>query len=460
VPLKVYNTLTKKEEEFKPLNPPKVNMYVCGITPYDEAHLGHGRAYVTFDIIARYLKYKGFKLNYIQNITDIDDKIIKRANELGKSTDEIAKKYTESYFDVMDSLNVERASKYVKATEHIKDMIRHIQKLIEKGFAYEMDGDVCFEIDKFKDYGKLSKRTKKSMMAGARVQVNEKKKSPLDFALWKAAKEGEPSWDSPWGKGRPGWHIECSTMSGKYLGDTFDIHGGGLDLVFPHHENEIAQAEAATGKQFVKYWIHNGFVTINREKMSKSLGNFFTLKEIFEKFPPQAVRFFFLQTHYRSPINFSDQLLKDAEEGLKKIYEAVNDFDVYSKNPKGKGKEKLEIEKFKNEFEDAMDNDFNTAAAISVIFRLISLVYTMTKRGAVGGEEVKKARDQVVKMCGILGLEIKTGIPEDVKKLAKERDEARKKKDFKRSDEIRDKLEKMGYIVKDTPSGTSVTGGL
>ena len=459
--LKVYNTLTKKEEEFKPLHPPKVNMYVCGITPYDETHLGHGRAYVTFDIIFRYLEHLGFKVNYIQNITDIDDKIIKRANGLGKSTEEIASRYTEEYFKVTDALNIRRANKYPKATKHIEDMIEHIKKLIEKGFAYVVDGDVYFEIVKFKDYGKLSGRDKKSMMAGARVEVDERKKDPLDFALWKSSKPGEPSWDSPWGKGRPGWHIECSTMSTKYLGETFDIHGGGLDLIFPHHENEIAQAEAVTGKPFVKYWIHNGFVTVNKEKMSKSLGNFFTLREIFEKFSPEVVRFFLLSTHYRSPINFSDKQLSEAEEALSSIKNTIKNYEqlISSKLPVLKKKVNVsnDIETFKKDFETAMDDDFNTAHALAVIFNIVYFMNEQIK----AMEFDENVKSLLLELLDILGIDIRKSeekIPSEVKMMIREREEARKKKDFEKADLLRNKLLERGIILEDTPFGVRWKG--
>ncbi len=340
--LRIYSTLSQEKEEFEPLNPSEVKMYVCGITPYDETHLGHGRAYITFDVIQRYLKELGYKVKYVQNITDIDDKIIRKSKitnnkqqtanntkdpNIKQKCKEITDKYTKAYFDVMEKLNVEKADVYPKATDNIKGMIEWVKGLLEKGFAYEIDGDVYFSVDKFKNYGALSKRKKKDMLAGARVKVDKRKKSPLDFALWKSAKEGEPYWESPWGKGRPGWHIECSVMSTKHLGEQFDIHGGGRDLIFPHHENEIAQTEAETGKPWVKYWLHNGFVNINKLKMSKSLGNFFTLKDIFKIFDPMVVRFFLLSTHYRSPINYSDKEIGNAKEAYGKICKFVQDID-------------------------------------------------------------------------------------------------------------------------------------
>jgi serine O-acetyltransferase len=309
--IKLYNTMSGRKEDFIPLHPKKVNMYVCGITAYDVCHLGHARSAIVFDIIKRYLRFRGFDVTHVRNITDIDDKIIARAAQEGISTEEVAKKYTEEYYDDMELLGVSRADLEPNATDHIPEMVETIQGLIDKGYAYPVDGDVYFEVKKFSEYGKLSKKNVDDLMAGARVDVDERKKSPLDFALWKASKEGEPWWESPWGKGRPGWHIECTAMSSKYLGESFDIHGGGADLIFPHHENEMAQSEAFTGEPFVKYWMHNGFITVDKEKMSKSLGNFFTIKEILNRYEPEVVRYFLLTTHYRSPIEFSDAQLNE-----------------------------------------------------------------------------------------------------------------------------------------------------
>ena len=326
--LKIYNTLTRQKEEFRPLNPPNVGMYVCGITPYDETHLGHARAYVTFDVVRRWLESSGYAVNYIQNVTDVDDKIINKSNAERVTSNSIAEKYTQAYFEVMDRLNVKRADKYPKATEHIEEMVRWIGGLVDDGYAYILNDGVYFAVDKFKNYGKLSGRKTEEQEAGARVEVDKAKRNPLDFALWKKAKEGEPAWPSPWGDGRPGWHIECTVMSTKYLGEQFDIHGGGMDLEFPHHENETAQTEALTGKApWVKYWIHNGFVNVNKQKMSKSLGNFFTLKDIFKKYDPMVVRFFILQNHYRSPINYSDAEIESSREAFGRIIQFIQDVD-------------------------------------------------------------------------------------------------------------------------------------
>jgi cysteinyl-tRNA synthetase len=459
MPIKIYNTLTRDDQIFEPLNPPNVSMYVCGVTPYDETHLGHGRAYVVFDVIRRYLKYSGYKVKYVQNITDIDDKIIKRANELHISIKELTNKYIESFYEVMDKLNVKKADIYPKATEHIKEMITVIEGLVKKGYAYTVDGpasaevsagrDVYFEVAKFKGYGKLSKRKLDDLKEGARVAVDERKKAPLDFALWKSAKEGEPSWDSPWGKGRPGWHIECSTMSAKYLGETLDIHGGGLDLIFPHHENEIAQAECYTGKPFARYWIHNGFVNVNSEKMSKSLGNFFTLRDIFAKYDPMLIRFYLLSTHYRSPINFSDADLENAKGGLERLINAlsiVREHAQCGKEPVGD----KDLKAIKAEFTKSMDNDFNTAEALGCAFKLCDMIFELKGRDnvspAIWAQATALFEEIVVDVLG-LDVQIKE-LPEEIQKLASEIKSARSKKDYKRSDEIRAELLKKGYLVE------------
>jgi cysteinyl-tRNA synthetase len=462
--LRVYNTLTRQKEEFLPLDPPKVKMYVCGITPYDETHLGHARAYATFDIIRRYLEYSGFEVAYVQNITDVDDKIIAKGQGSGVRCREIAEQYTRSYFEVMDRLNVRRADVYPKATEHIPEMVRWISGLMEKGYAYLLDDGVYFEVNKFQNYGKLSGRVKDEQEAGARVKIDARKRSPLDFSLWKKAKEGEPSWPSPWGEGRPGWHIECSVMSTKYLGEQFDLHGGGMDLEFPHHENEIAQTEALTGKvPWVKYWVHNGFVNVNRQKMSKSLGNFFMLKDIFMKYDPMTVRFFLLQTHYRSPIDFSDEQLASAGEALsslRNLYDNINsmiDENITpGRTPNWNNALQRELIKCKTDFKIAMDDDFNTATAISSIFSLIHAFYQKNKLNDLS--QTKECLDEVVKLLDVLGIKVEgTKLSPEIEKLKRERDEARKNKNYTKADEIRRALEKMGYIVKDTKERTVLT---
>jgi len=451
MPLKIYNTLKKDHELFEPLDPPNVNMYVCGITPYDEVHLGHGRAYVVFDVIRRYLEYSGYKVKYVQNITDIDDKIIKRANEKNISIGELTKQYIDSYFVCMEKLNVKKASAYPKATENIDGMIKLIEGLIKKGYAYQINGDVYFEVAKFKDYGKLSKRKLDDMKEGARVAVDERKKAPLDFALWKSAKEGEPSWDSPWGKGRPGWHIECSVMSLKEAGvETLDIHGGGLDLVFPHHENEIAQAECYTGKPFAKYWIHNGFVTINQEKMSKSLGNFFTLRDIFAKYDPMLIRFYLISTHYKSPINFSDADLEGAKGGLERI---TNAFSIVREHASC-GKEVAgdrRIKEIKAAFIKAMDNDFNTAEALASVFKLCDLIFEFNESGTTDKLWAQATGLFEEMVVDVLGINVQAiSLPEEINKLAAEMRTARQKKDFQRSDELRNILVEKGYNIEIT----------
>lgn len=479
--LKVYNELTRQKEEFKSLKPDQVGMYVCGITPYDETHLGHGRAYVTFDVVKRYLKHLGYQVKHVQNITDIDDKIIAKANSLNPKSEtnpnnqninpktkcqELAEKYTEAYFEVMDKLNVERAEVYPKATEHIPDMIEWIGGLVDRRFAYLLDDGVYFEVAKFRDYGKLSGRKLEDNEAGARVAVDDKKKSPLDFALWKKAKPGEPAWASPWGEGRPGWHIECSVMSTKYLGEQFDIHGGGLDLEFPHHENEIAQTESLTGKvPWVKYWLHNGFVNINKQKMSKSLGNFFTLKDIFENFDPMVVRFFLLSTHYRSPINYSDQELSAAKEGYGRIVKFIQDVDfLLSKTTESSPTVELadlkeELIEYQNKYYKALDDDFNTAGALASIFEIVRYCNTALGEGEAERECLAYMKSLVEELCGVLGFKLESGKRKaehgaQVNELIAERDVARKSKDFAKADKIRKQLEADGIILEDTPYGT------
>jgi cysteinyl-tRNA synthetase len=473
MPLKLYNTLTRHKEEFLPLQPPAVGMYVCGITPYDETHLGHARAYVTFDVIRRYLEYSGYQVKHIQNITDIDDKIIAKAREKGVGVSEIAEKYTASFYEVMDKLNVKRATEYPKATDNIDGMVRWIDGLLGLGYAYQLDDGVYFEVDKFDGYGKLSGKKKEEQEPGARVQTDQKKKSPLDFALWKKAKPGEPAWPSPWGDGRPGWHIECTVMSTKYLGEQFDIHGGGLDLEFPHHENETAQTEALTGKSpWVKYWLHNGFVNVNKQKMSKSLGNFFTLKDIFQKYDPMVIRFFLLMTHYRSPINYSDAEIDSVKEGYERIRKFINDLDFLMTRSTAISEEqeevKLEAEdmaedfiSFKDRFRAAMDDDFNTAGALAAIFDLIKFCRKTLDEGEAEKECLELMRGTVVELCGVLGLNVERGTLNvelgEIEKLIAEREAARKARNFQRADEIRQQLAGQGIELEDTPYGTKWT---
>lgn len=473
--MRVYNTLTGKKEEFIPLVPNKVKIYACGVTVYDNCHIGHARSAIVFDVINRYLRYKGFDVKYVRNFTDIDDKIIKRARQEGIPWDEVARKYTEEYYKDMDMLGVGRADVEPKATEHIQEMIEIIKSLIDKGYAYEADGDVYFTVEKFHDYGKLSKRNMEEMMAGARVEIDERKKNPLDFALWKKSKQGEPFWESPWGAGRPGWHIECSAMSIKHLGESLDIHGGGADLLFPHHENEIAQSEAFTGKPFARYWIHNGFITIDKEKMSKSLGNFFTIKEVLEKFDPEVVRYFLLSTHYRSPIEFSDESLRESESSLDRYYTTVMRMSDYLDKSIGEN-EKLShttqifkdyIQSFRKNFEEAMDDDFNTALALGHIFELIREINRFLDNGPSGKTSVQLLQSameilsEAGKVLNLFGrtprewyLSLmktkKIALSEnDIIEAIKNRNEARRRKDWNLADTIRESLEEKGIILED-----------
>ncbi len=440
-----YNTLTQQKEEFIPLDPQKkkVNMYVCGVTVYDYCHIGHARAYVVFDMIRRYLEFKGFDVNHIQNFTDVDDKIIKRASQDGKQISEITGTFIDAYYEDMRALGIKDAKVYPKATENMQGIITMINGLIDKGYAYEVGGEVFFRVTKFTGYGKLSKRKLDDQDAGSRVEVNTNKENPLDFTLWKPAKEGEPFWDSPWGKGRPGWHIECSVMSLKEAGiETLDIHGGGQDLIFPHHENEIAQSEAYTGKPFSKYWMHNGFVTINKEKMSKSLGNFFTVRDVLKKYDPEVIRFFILSTHYRSPISYSDEQLDEAKKGLERLYSAVREnIDVQMDD-------QTDYSLQENEFINYMDDDFNSAGALGALFTIAT--HTNKTKSPKGARLLKKLGG----VLGLLQVEKKMDIlPEEIEQLIAKRQEARKNKDFKTSDAIRDELLAKGIILKDTPQG-------
>ena len=479
--LRIYNTLTGKKEEFVPVKPGEVGMYVCGVTVYAYCHLGHARVSVVFDVIRRYLESKGLKVKYIRNFTDIDDKIINRAKEEAISAEEVAKRFTEEYYRDMDRLGVDRADVEPKATDHIGEIIEIVKGLIGRGYAYEAGGDVFFNVRKFEGYGRLSKRNIDEMMAGARVEINERKNNPLDFVLWKASKEGEPSWPSPWGRGRPGWHIECSAMSMKHLAETFDIHAGGKDLIFPHHENEIAQSEAYTGRPFVKLWMHNGFVNINQEKMSKSLGNFFTIREILNVYDPEVVRFFLLSTHYRSPIDFSDRNLEETEEALDRFYTMLgraNRFLAESKTGEeeeiGDGAKSLMdgISLFRKGFDESMDDDFNTAQALGHIFELtrnINRFLDKEEKGKGGLKVLRFAKDAIKEKGKILNLFLREPeewfkalrrvnaselSEEEIFKRIKERNEARNNKDWREADRIRKDLEERGILLEDRPEGT------
>lgn len=457
--MKILNTLTRRKEEFKPINEGKVGIYVCGPTVYDYIHIGNARPMIVFDTLRRYLEYKGYEVNYVSNFTDVDDKIIKRANAEGVDASVISERYIAEVKKDMAALNVREATTHPKATEEIPDMIEMVKTLIEKDYAYEVNGTVYFRTRKFKDYGKLSKKNIDDLRSGNRdllVSGVDEKEDPLDFVLWKPKKEGEPSWPSPWGDGRPGWHLECSVMSKKYIGDVIDIHAGGEDLIFPHHENEIAQSEAANGTEFARYWMHNGFLKINNEKMSKSLGNFFTVREIAEKYPLQVIRFFMLSAHYRSPLNFSAELVEASKNGLERILTAVDRLKSINGTDGEVDKAAAdEMDAFVKKYEDAMDDDLNTADAISVIFELVKYANVNVT------EESSKATVELVlntieKLCDILGIITKKKeeiLDSDIEALIEERQAARKSKNFARADEIRDQLSSMGIILEDTREG-------
>ena len=485
--IQIYNTMKKKKEEFVPLREGSVGMYACGVTVYDLSHIGHARALIVFDVIYRYLQYRGYEVTFVRNYTDIDDKIIKRAQEEGVTYKDISDRYIKEFDHDMDLLGLEKPTVSPRATDHIPEMIAMVEALIEKGFAYEVDGDVYFSVGSFSEYGKLSGKNIEELNSGARVEVDERKQSPLDFALWKKSKEGEPFWECPWGKGRPGWHIECSAMSQKYLGTTFDIHGGGMDLIFPHHENEIAQAECATGVPFARYWIHNGFVNINQQKMSKSLKNFFSIREILETYHPEVLRLFLLSNHYRSPVDYSEQNLTEAKVGLDRFYAVLRDLDEIKLLDKGSAAQSLgekrlvtELQEFPEKFTAAMDDDFNTAAALGhlyVLTRSLNALVDQKKKFPtfqIAEGTVALAREQFQMVENIFGLFrespqayferqkergiVSAGIaPDEIEGLIKERELARKSKDFKKADEVRKQLEEKGILLKDTPQGTEWT---
>lgn len=462
--MKIFNTLTRHKDEFTPINEGKVGIYVCGPTVYDYIHIGNARPMIVFDTLRRYLEYKGYDVNYVSNFTDVDDKIIKKANEEGVDASVISERFIEECKKDMEGLNVREATTHPKATEEIPDMIEMIKTLIAKDYAYEVNGTVYFRTRKFSDYGKLSKKNIDDLRSGFRdlkVSGEEEKEDPLDFVLWKPKKEGEPFWESPWGEGRPGWHLECSVMSKKYIGDVIDIHAGGEDLIFPHHENEIAQSEAANDAEFARYWMHNGFLKINNEKMSKSLGNFFTVREISEKYDLQIIRFFMLSAHYRSPLNFSDDLVEAAKNSLERIKTAVSRLDEIIGNAKQDEMSKDEasdiakIDEYEKKFDDAMEDDLNTADAISVIFELVKFANTNVNDNS-SKDFATKVYDMIVKLCDVLGIKAKTEaelLDEDIEKLIQERQDARKNKDYKRADEIRNSLLEQGIILEDTREG-------
>ena len=464
--LTIYNTLTRKQEEFKPQTPGVVNMYVCGPTVYNYIHIGNARSAIAFDTVRRYLEFKGYKVNYVSNFTDVDDKMIKAAHEQGITVPQLADKYIQAFMEDTKAINIEPATMHPRATENIPEIIKFVQGLIDKGYAYEKDGDVYYRARKFKDYGQLSGQSIDDLEVGASEHVSadeiNKKEDPMDFALWKAAKPGEINWDSPWGKGRPGWHIECSVMSTKYLGKTIDIHGGGQDLEFPHHENEIAQSEAKTGQKFVRYWMHNGFVTIGKdnEKMSKSLHNFITVHDIIKQVDPQVLRFFMATTQYRRPIQYSEDNLIDAKNNLEHIQTAFDNLTYRQKDAQD-GADPVVTQKladFKQSFTEAMDDDINVQNGITVVYELVKFANVYAQQKAVKAAALTEMKDLISELVSIFGVKLASSDnelnDEHIQALIDKRNEARKNKDFARSDQIRDELKAQGIILEDTPQGT------
>lgn len=464
--MKIYNTLTRKKEEFVPLNEGKALIYACGPTVYNFIHIGNARPMVVFDTLRSYLKYRGYDVKFVQNFTDVDDKIINKAREEGKTAPEISERFIKEYFDDADALNVKRADVHPKVSEHIPEIIDFVQTLIDKGYAYEADGDVYFSTRKFPEYGKLSGQNIDDLEAGARIAIGEVKEDPLDFALWKARKsDDEIAWESPWGMGRPGWHIECSAMAKKHLGNTIDIHAGGEDLQFPHHENEIAQSECCNGVPFARYWMHNGYITVDNEKMSKSKGNFFTVRDIRKEYDGEVIRFFLLSGQYRGPINFSDTLMEQARSSLARMENCKENL-LHIKEAGAEG-DMTEAEKAalddmtgcREKFIETMDDDLNTADAISAIFELVTLANTAVKDGHGSRAFAEAALERLQELADVLGLlqkEVKEEIDPEIQKLIDERQEARKAKNFARADEIRDLLKAQGITLKDTPQGVQI----
>ncbi len=466
--LYLYNTLKREKQEFIPVEEGKVKMYSCGPTVYNFFHIGNARPFIIFDTLRRYLEYKGYEVKFVQNFTDIDDKMINKANELGITVKELADQYIDEYYTDAKGLGIRPATVHPRATENIESIINIIETLIENGYAYNVDGDVYYSTKKFEHYGKLSHQPLEDLESGARIDVNEDKKDPMDFALWKKQKPGEPAWESPWGMGRPGWHIECSAMANTYLGKTIDIHSGGQDLIFPHHENEIAQSEAANCCQFANYWVHNGYINVDNRKMSKSLGNFFTVRDVAKEFDYEVIRFFMLSAHYRSPINFSKDLMDAAKSALDRVYTCIESMEFFGKTAKDEialSADEIEylerLSQYKNKFIKAMDDDLNTADAISVIFEIVADANKFITADNIPSKgTVDKTVEAIRELGGVLGLFNKKdedGISAEIEELLNQRAEARKNKDWAASDEIRDRLKEMGYAVKDTPQGQQLT---
>ncbi|MCF4150423.1 cysteine--tRNA ligase [Dethiosulfovibrio sp. F2B] len=461
--LVLYNDLTRKKEPFVPLKDGEVGFYSCGPTVYDYFHIGNARPFIVFDVLRRYMEFSGYRVTFVQNFTDVDDKMISRANEMGITVQELAEKTIADYFEDADALGIKRATHYPRATEHIEEIVDLVRRLEESGHAYEVDGVVYFHVSSFPGYGKLSRQNIEELQSGSRIEVNSSKKNPLDFVLWKAQKPGEPAWDSPWGKGRPGWHIECSAMAMKYLGNTLDIHSGGTDLTFPHHENEIAQAEAATEEIFVRYWLHNEYILIDKEKMSKSLGNFMTAREARKHYSPLAIRMFMLGAHYRSPVNFGPEGLQQATAALERLHNCWSDFRYAVDNrPHSQEQDDVveSIKRHRDDFVAAMDDDFNTAGAIGHIFEAVSTVNGYLKDSdSLSSESIKAVEDffrDVDSIMGLIGLDSdgQDDDSEEIESLIRKREEARSAKDFATSDAIRDQLAAKGVILEDTPQGT------
>lgn len=457
--MKLFNSLTRKKEEFKTIEPGVVKMYACGPTVYDFFHIGNARPFIVFDTLRRFFEYSGYEVKFVQNFTDIDDKMINRANKEGITVKQLADRFIDEYYTDAQGLGIKKATVHPRATENIGAIIEIIQKLIDGGYAYSVDGDVYFATKSFKNYGKLSHQPLEELEAGARISVDERKRDPMDFALWKAQKPGEPAWESPWGMGRPGWHIECSAMATKYLGKTIDIHAGGQDLIFPHHENEIAQSEAANGQTFANYWIHNGYINIDNVKMSKSKGNFFTVRDIVKEFDYEVIRFFMLSAHYRSPINFSKELLEQAKAGLERLY-SCRDNLLYLLENAGEGGENTglreDVEKCVAEFENSMNDDINTAGAIAAMFDMVKAINVKTAECKSSREELEFAYEKLSALASVLGILSKqkeNNLDSEIEELIRKRTEARKARNFALADEIRAKLEAMDIILEDTREG-------
>lgn len=461
--MRIFNTMTRQKEEFIPNNPDEVKIYACGPTVYNYIHIGNARPLCVFDVLRRYLEYRGYNVKFVQNFTDVDDKIIKRANEEGITFEEVSKKYIEEFWTDANGLNFKKASVHPKATENIDEIINIIKTLEEKGYAYAVDGDVYFRTLKFKEYGKLSHQPIEDLQSGARIAIGEKKENPLDFALWKAAKEGEPYWDSPWGKGRPGWHIECSAMNKRFLGDTIDIHCGGQDLIFPHHENEIAQSECANGCTFSKYWMHNGYINVDNVKMSKSLGNFKTVREIANVYGYEVIRYFLISSHYRSPINYSLEIIEQCKSALERLYTCRDSLDFALKNAKDIPDDEELIKKLnshREQFITAMDDDLNTADGVAAVFELVKDINTSILDKEVSKNVCQTAAAVFDELCDVLGIlynRKNNDVDSDIEALIEERQQARANKDWATADRIRDELKAKGIILKDTPQGVTWT---